>query len=64
MSSTVGNELTSWAIASILSKFATTNSLPPAEALPEEIQRNEQERQRGDRLAAKLRELNIDPDSI
>jgi hypothetical protein len=29
-----------------------------------EAQRAEQEAQRADRLAAKLRELNIDPDSI
>jgi hypothetical protein len=34
---------------------------PPAE---QEAQRAEQEAQRPDRLAAKLRELNIDPDTI
>ncbi|HEY9599294.1 MAG TPA: Uma2 family endonuclease [Cyanophyceae cyanobacterium] len=36
----------------------------PEEVAEQEMQRAEQEAQRGERLAAKLRELNIDPDSI
>ncbi|MGI2909708.1 Uma2 family endonuclease, partial [Hassallia sp. VBCCA 56010] len=36
----------------------------PEEVAKLETQRAEQETQRADRLAAKLRELNIDPDNI
>ncbi len=36
----------------------------PAEIAEQETQRAEQETQRADRLAAKLRQLNIDPDQI
>ncbi|BAZ29238.1 hypothetical protein NIES4074_16770 [Cylindrospermum sp. NIES-4074] len=36
----------------------------PEETAEKEIQRAEQETQRAERLAAKLRELNIDPDTI
>jgi len=36
----------------------------PEEVAPQEMQRAEQEKQRSDRLAAKLRELGVDPDSI
>ena len=36
----------------------------PEEVAEQEIQRAEQETQRAERLAAKLRELNIDPDTI
>ena len=36
----------------------------PEEVAQQETQRAEQEKQRSDRLAAKLRELNIDPDTI
>lgn len=35
-----------------------------AQRAEQEAQRAEQEAQRAERLAAKLRELNIDPDSI
>lgn len=36
----------------------------PQEVAQQEKQRAEYEKQRSDRLAAKLRELNIDPDTI
>ncbi|WP_392480064.1 Uma2 family endonuclease [Nostoc sp. C110] len=38
--------------------------LTPQEAVQQEKERAEHEKQRSDRLAAKLRELNIDPDTI
>ncbi|MCU0540602.1 MAG: Uma2 family endonuclease [Oscillatoriaceae cyanobacterium Prado104] len=46
--------------------FTTTGELLPTseEVAQREAQRAEQEAQRADRLAAKLRELNIDPDTI
>ncbi|MFN6445716.1 MAG: Uma2 family endonuclease, partial [Nostoc sp. DedSLP05] len=36
----------------------------PEEAFEQQAQLAEQERQKADRLAAKLRELNIDPDNL
>jgi Uma2 family endonuclease len=46
--------------------FTTEGQLVPTpeEVAQQEVQRAEQEKQRGDRLAAKLRELNINPDTV
>ena len=38
--------------------------LLPGEVAEQERQRAEQEQQRAERLAAKLRELGLDPDSV
>jgi hypothetical protein len=45
-------------------EFAAQRAEQEAQRAEQEAQRAEQEAQRAERLAAKLRELNIDPNSI